>query len=471
MRTPIIIALALGLLVSSHGFVARAQECRHGISFTISHSPLWGRGRPVITKVSPHSPADKAGFKVGDIIEKIDGYSSELLSPEQITGLLQNKQDLHTLQTSNFGEVARRRILSRECKPKHSLGERELAELFSLYSIEDASKEVISYPYSYTQSASYPLLNAKTYSFTESDSQTAGTDALINQAISVSLEHKGLSLSPQSDLSISTYYQISPMEEAGEWSERQSAGFSWRYSSQSKGLLPLPVYSGELKSDDKPKYRLTLGIQIHSKRSKELVWSCEAKEYLSESISIAEYARNAVATMLTGFPFIKEAHSPRIAVHTLRYNYTGIIYSSTLMNRIVDVEDNSPAMKAGLRSGDIIRSINGQNINNPEADKILEGYFRMAERLETYRDKNLPQLEALVGNIPVSYWSINNYKQIARELDRGANHTAFAYLFAFRPYVLGEESKRLIFEVLRDGASYFVTIDPLYRDESTINIE
>lgn len=471
MRTPIIIALSLILLGASNGAVATAQECRHGINFAISQNLLWGRGRPVITKVSPHSPADRAGFKVGDIIEKIDGYASELLSPEQITGLLQNKQDLHTLQTSNFGEVARRRILSRDCKPSHSLGERELAELFSLYSVEDASKQVISYPYSYTQSGSYPLLNAKSYSFTESDSQTAGTDAVINQVIAERLADKGLSLSKQSDLSISTYYQISPIGGAEELHDSKPSSFSWRYNSQSKDLRPLPVYSTEPSGEDRPKYRLTLGIQIHSKKSKELVWSCEAKEYLSESISIAEYARSAVATMLTGFPFVKEAHSPRIAVHTLRYNYTGIIYSSTSMNRIVDVEDNSPAMRAGLRSGDIIRSINGQNINSPEADKILEGYFRMSERLEIYRDRSLPQLEALVGKIPVSYWSINSYKQIAREFDRGANHTAFAYLFAFRPYILGEESKRLIFEVLRDGASYYVTIDPIYRDESTISIE
>ena len=64
------------------------QSCRHGLSWVISQNLSWGFGRPVVTRVLPYSAAEELGFKSGDIIERVDGYSTDRLTPDQVVMLL-----------------------------------------------------------------------------------------------------------------------------------------------------------------------------------------------------------------------------------------------------------------------------------------------------------------------------------------------------------------------------------------------
>lgn len=459
--------VALVGLMSTSAVYADGLQCRHGIAWTISQSKAWGAGKPVITRIQPNSSSAKAGLRVGDIIERLDGYNTERLSPAQIQALLESKNDLHTLRISRLGKPESKYILGYQCKPCGSLSERELAELFSLYSIEDASEEKIIYPYSYTQSPNYPLGHIRYFALAPSHGRTAETDKLINDEASLVLGEKGLQLKPDADLVLSSYYELSPLANAKEGDD---AIFSWRYDRRSNSLKPFPLYGYNHVGVEEAKYKLTLGLQLQSRESKKVVWSCEAKEYLSDAMSIGEYAQSAIATMLTGFPYVAYNHSPTLKVHSLRYNYTGLIYSAKRMNLIVDVEDNSPAMRAGLRPGDLIRSINGIRLTPGDSDSILEDYFKTAERLERYRDKDLPALKALVADIPLSYWRVSSYDSIASTLRSGGSSTAFAYLFGFRPYVSERSDKSVIYEIEREGQVYFVPVAPEYRDETTIGI-
>lgn len=461
----------VGLIGLSSTTVSLADglQCRHGIAWTISQSKAWGLGKPVITRVQPYSSSAEAGLKVGDIIDMIDGYATERLSPEQIQSLLESKSHLHTLKASRLGQVGQKYILGYHCRPCGSLGERELAELFSLYSIEDASLERIIYPYNYSQLASYPLVYSKYFSLAPSGSKTASTDSIINQEATIVLEQKGLSLNADADLVLSSYYELTPLQGEANGEEAGNV-FSWRYDRASKGLKPFPLYGYRHAGIEQAKYRLNFGLQLQSRESKKVVWSCEATEYLSEAMSIAEYAKSAIATMLTGFPYVVEENAPKLRIRTLRYNYTGLVYSSKQMNLIVSVEDKSPAMQAGLRPGDIIRSINGQKLQITKGDALLEHYFKTAERLERHRDKALPPLKSLVGDIPMSYWRVASYDSIASILEHSGNSVAFSYIFAFRPYILSskERASQVIYEIERDGETYFVPITPEYRDESTV---
>lgn len=462
--------LTAGLFIGTSQALAQGQQCRHGLSWTISKNKAWGYGLPVVTSVKPYSSAAQAGLKPADIIEEIDGYKTERLSAEQIQQLLSTQSDLHALRTSNIGAVGTKRLMGLNCKSSNSLSERQLAELFSLYSVEDANLQRITYPYSYTQSAAYPLLSARSFDFAPSAAHTADTDKLINKEIQSMLEQRGMQQIAGADLVVSTYYHINPLKENSE-ELGDGEGFSWRYDAHSSELRPLPVFGMQHPSISQAKYKLTLGVQIQSRESKDLVWSCEANEYLSEAISIAEYAQTAVATMLTGFPFVHKSNAPEISVQTLRYNYTGILYSKDKLNLIVDIENNSPALRAGLRPGDLILAINGQRLEQSNSGTIVAGYLQQAERMERHRDKNLPPLQSLVDNIPASYWRINSYETIASILGKGNNHLAFTYLFAFRPYILGSEGKTIIYEILREGSVYYVPILPEYRNESSLSIQ
>lgn len=463
--------LGTALISSSISLFAEGTKCRNGLTWVISHSPSWGMGKPVVTRVQPYSSAEEAGIKVGDIIEVIDGYATKGLSPNQVEALLHSTDRLHTLQTSNLNALHRKHILGNECKPSETLTERELAELFSLYSVEDANLQQISYPYHYSQSTTYPLLQANSISLAPEDSKTSDTDRQISAELSKLFAQKGLALSPTSDLVLSYYYSLSPLPEDKNEGADDVEGFGWRYDSKSRELKPMPVYEPERANAINAAYSLIFGIQIQSRKTKEIVWHCEAKELLSEGISIADYAAHSMGAMLTGFPFTSQSHNPRLRVHTLRYNYTGLSYSSKQLNYIRDVETASPAMKAGLRPGDIVVSINGKKLNSGKSLDLLDSYFSIAERLDRYRDKNLPTLTSLIGNISISYWRVDSYPHIFNLLSKD-NNTAFTYLFAFRPYILGgKESKTIIYEIMRDGETYYVPITPEYRDESTISIQ
>lgn len=457
------------ILLATLPMFADGSQCRHGLSWTISQNRAWGYGQPVITNIKPHSAASAAGLRNHDIIEEIDGFATKHLSPQQIVRLLAEGDKLHTLKTSNIGYTNKRHILALQCKPCNSLTERELAELFSLYSIEDANLQRILYPYTYTQSSSYPLLSTKTYTFAPSTAETASTDLRINKQIEELLRKKGFETNEHADLVLSSYYHIEnlPSEQAGR--DEEGGEFAWRYNTNTRSLLPLPVLNPKQTQLASAKYKLVFGVVMQSRRSREIVWSCEATEYLTEALSVSDYAESAIGTMLLAFPFVKEKTAPLLSAHTLCYNYTGILLSQNSLNTIVGIEDLSPAMKAGLRPGDVILSINGQKLTTSNGNLLLEKYLKHAESMARYRDKDLPPLQALVADIPVSYWGIDSYETIARQLERANNEAVFSYLFAFRPYILGKEGKLIIFEVQRNGQQFFVPIAPEYRNETTIS--
>ncbi len=457
---------ALLLFSITSGRIAHADDlrCRYGFSWQISQSPIWGLGKPIITRVQPYSPSADAGLKIGDIIEVVDGYATSHLSAKEIQALLQSRRDLHTLQTSNFGLARQKHILGYECHACASINERELAELFSLYSIEDANEHHIKYPYSFFFGNNTSLRQANYYSITEGNTQTALIDESINKELNLILSQKGLKLRKDADLIFSSYYELRPL--GGE--ENRNETLSWRYDRSTNGLKPFPLYDYQSPEIKDAKYKLTFGLLLQNKQSKKIIWSCEANEYLSEAISIDEYAQSAIETMLLGFPYITETNAPTLKIRTLHYNYTGIIYSSKVLNTIVDIEDKSPAMRSGLRPGDVIKAINGQKITTPNSEDLLNHYFKTAQSMERYRDNNIPPLRPTIGDIPLSYWQVKDYSNISNFIKQRNNSLAFTYLFGFRPYI-NHKNANVLFEIERDGQIYFVPVTPEYRDESTIN--
>lgn len=457
--------LLLGIALQGGAMLLAGNEvCRVGFQFQISHLPAWGASQPVVTSIAPFGPADRSGLRVGDIIESIDGVPTLNLTGKQIHQLLHTRQAQHILQISNFGRQKKTYLLGRDCKLAHSVTERELAELFALYSLEDASSQRIAYPFTYQQASTFRLDQVRTFAFAPSSPATQGIDQALNTLIRKALVATGLEESHDSpDLLISTYYQLSPVEPTAKPSDEMP--FGWRYDPQHRDLKPLPVLPSQ---SPLATYKLSLGIVAQNPQTQKAVWSCEANESLGADMSIPEYAAYSIPIMLQGFPLAPNTLAPSWTFQTLRYHYTGLVYDKATLRRVIDVEYGSPAMSAGILPGDIIKSINGIELDHPSLDDLLTAYYTFAERSEKYRDKDLPAMHVPMANLQSRYWAPRHYDAIATMLLRDRSDAAFSYLFSFRPYINPERLDVLVFEVERRGEVYRVPIRPEKRDESTI---
>lgn len=136
------------------GFAQNRNICRLGITYDISQSDHWGKGKPVITSVIPYSPAELAGVKTSDIIIAIDGVQTTDISPEEIGEMLNPAGKNEVLLTiGNLATPAKQVLVKKECKKGNAITEEQLATAFSMYSLETTSEREFVCPFKTTVTA------------------------------------------------------------------------------------------------------------------------------------------------------------------------------------------------------------------------------------------------------------------------------------------------------------------------------
>lgn len=461
-KTLSLLLYALTLMVGLSTLSAQPERhCRLGLSYELSRATAWGDGYPVIRSVAPESPAYHARLRQGDIVLRLDGFDTHGLTTLQVDQLLYSSEREHILEVRSMGRAPRAVRLTPSCRPQGGISERELAELFALYSLEDASRSEQTYPITYLQSQTYDLGQVRTYAIAEPNASTQQIDTRLADELRRLLQARGLSESSSPDLVFSFYYQLEPITPLREDVSEESS-LVWRYDPRARDLKPLPIVPSGIEGG---RYQISLGVQAHRPSIRGVIWSAEVSERLSNAITIDEYALYLLAPMFTGFPLVGATQSPRITAEVLRYNYTGIILSRTRPAHILSVEDHSPAYLAGLRAGDLIRNINGLPLSDGDMDSLLSSYYRWAERTDRYRDHAVGS-RPLVGLPTTSYWSGAHYEEVAMSLSRGRSETALSYLFAFRPYITPSGLDLLTIEIERSDKRYTVRLKPELRDES-----
>lgn len=449
------------------------QTCHFGINFEISESPSWGYGEPIVRSVQPHSPADLAGIKAGDIIMEINGQATYLRNTETIASWLYYESDQPAKFTiRNLDTYFKEYVLARLCTDVYSISESDLSTAFSFYSLEDVSERSFVLPLTTTTNSEVDYSDYHTYDFLI-DKDAPRVDAIIMKYLEKALADRGLKRDTKDpDFIVQTYYSFLPNPKYNGMGRPNSGMKSWRYDSDQEKLMSLPIIAGDdFSAATRGEYLLEMGLRFLDKKyieSKTLVqiWDCSAKEYLTAQYDLAEYARVHLPLMLMQFPYPSSRSSANYIVSSKKYNYTGMYFDSRDMKTVLDVDHDSPAYRAGIRPGFVVKKINEWSFNSTR-DELMNGYKRFMTETMVYRNPATKFVDAK-GYPDCMFWSHGDYKEVEKVLKKDIYAPSFAYLFAFVKYVSSKYDNVLNIEGSFNGGKREYKVVPEVRSSVSV---
>jgi hypothetical protein len=448
--------------------------CRLGFTYDISISPNWGKGKPVVTKIYPYSPAEQAGLKIFDVIEAIENVPVSDMAPPEISSMMNPADKAEVaLKVSNLRDSSRIVIVSKECKRADAISEEQLAVAFSMYSPENTSERIFVCPFKTAVIGdSLDFRTFKTFGFDKVDEDNRKFEETINAAIEKELKKKGLSPSLTTpDLLVQTYYsyQRNPNYRKNDVAKHESK-VAYRYDFALNKIEKFPFLDTSTPESD-AEFTLQLGIRLIDRKIKpgRTVWETEANELLDAPFRLATYAQSHIPLMFMQYPYVKYSKNVPFIFSQKSYNYTGLNYDINNLSQIMDVDLNSPAHAVGIRARDIVEKIDNQSMEFTSAE-FTAAYKQFIKNTMPLRDESTTFTDAN-GFKQCMFWDKLKYPQVMDAIQNPYNKTAFAYLYKYAPYMSPSGANTVVLTIRRGKEKKEIVIRPTIHSEMTIEIK
>lgn len=456
------------------GFAQSRNICRLGITYDISQSSHWGKGKPVVTGIIPYTSAELAGVKQSDIIIAIDGIQTSTISPKEIEDMLNPAGKNEVLLTlSNLSNPSRQVLVKKECKKSNAITEDQLATAFSMYSLETTGERSFSCPFKTVATADpVDFANFKTFAFAAIDENNSKLETAINASIEKELTKKGMTINmTHPDFLVQTFYFFDKnpnFKGANKVSIEKEPTYRYNFIQSRMEKFP---FLNHAAAESEAEYLLQFGIRLIDQRDVpgRILWECEANELLEDSYRLDEYARIHIPLMCMQYPYVKYTRNVPFSVNQKTYNYTGLSYDIDRMELITEVDRNSPAYAAGLRARDVIEKINNNKMNY-SAEEFSAAYKGFITSTMKYRDPKTRFTDAN-GFRRCMFWDTFAYPQVVDAIQESKNKTAFSYLYYYAPYIDPSGSNASTFNIIRGKNKQEMIVRPSIRRSVTVEIK
>lgn len=430
--------------------------CRAGFEFEISNNPNWGHGEPVVVNITPGSPAERAGLKINDIILEVNKKGT-YLKPLHIikSWILDNDKSDMEISIRNLGTDFKTILIDKDCSAQNGIDESKLALVFAFYSLEDVQNRAFHIPMNITTNSKAVFSDYRTFDFAPVGEGVPDIDARISAVFEKELEKRGLKRNTvDPDFIIQTFYsyQTNPAYQPDPNSQTNKEA-SWRFDLEVKRMVKLPLYSPmETVKDNNVPYFLEFGFRFYDRKYLDpekmvQVYECEVKERLKSNYGLENYLQTNLPLILLKYPYPGSMNLATYEVNLLKYNSTGLSYNIDNIANVAYVDPKSPAAEAGIRRGDLIRSIQRVKLNN-NLKELTSSYRQFINETMSLRNPNTRYTDTN-GFKDCMFWDVSKYHEVSKVLNKKSLRTAFSYLFNFNRYIDWETPRFLLVEIER----------------------
>ncbi len=449
--------IILSFIISNLSAQSGATVCRAGFAFEISNNPNWGSGEPVIINITPGSPAERAGLKLNDIILEVNGNGTYLKPHHTIkTWLLDNNNKDMEISIRNLETDFRTVTIDKDCRSRNGFDESKLAPVFAFYSLEDVQNRTFHIPMKITTNPKSIFSDYRTFDFAPVEEGTPEIDTRVSVIFERMLKERGLKRDKTNpDFIIQTFYSYQNNPAYNSNSQNKAPDIAnWRYDIKTNKMVKLPLFSPtEVVKNENVPYFLEFGYRFYDRKYVEpgemvQIWECEVKERVKTNYGLENYLETNLPLILQKYPYPGNMNLATYEVNFLKYNYTGISYDIENLSRVEFVDPKSPAAIAGIKSGDVIKNIQGVKMTkNPK--QLTTSYRLFIHETMNLRNPNTRYTDTN-GYKECMFWDIGEYHEVAKTLNKRSFQSPFTYLFNFNQYIDWNSPTSLSIDIERD---------------------